>query len=326
MNKFALVSTLVLISILHSVAFGGTSEIATQDGEQIFIRGINAQINYTVNPASRSLRWTMPDGAGWSFEKRGAVLTFQGEEPDSRAEVDQMVKRLPAKVMIDISGPSLPVEIHLFDGVVNLTRGQHDARVVLRQGRVSSQQRSGILRVFGGRVDVQVSDQNGRVETDLFSGTQTVRNLKGEGRLEAFNGTLQLEGAQGVINLSSRQGTVKAQKVTGSLNVDLNKGQLTTQDVQGRLDAKLGETTANLNVPAETEVSVVDQNSRIQIQLPAASGARLQLRSTSGEIVTPAEVRVGRNAEGRSAVGNVKGASKKVHVSVRSEEGRISVK
>lgn len=320
------VMSFFLAALVPCFVAAAVSEIQVQEGDQIFVRGVNAQIRYTVQPTLKTLRWTVEEGGNWSHSRRGGVLTFEAQEPESRYDVEQTLAKLPPRITLDLQGPSLPFEAHLQDGSIHLLRGQHDARLMIRQGKVVSQSRSGLLKVVGGRVDTQITEHTGRVETDLFGGNSVVKRWKGEGRLDIFNGTLQMDNTEGTVTVNSNQSQIKMDKVSGSTTLDMNKGQFNAQNLQGRLEGRWEEIAANLQVLPETDVSIADRNSRIQVQVPPASGARLRLRSTRGEIAVPTGLRVFRTAEGRVSSGTLRGTSKRINVNVRSEDGHIRVK
>lgn len=316
---------IVALSVLLSFATPARAlDIPVKDGDQILLRGPAAQVHYTVVPGATVLKISELGPIGWEWERREQVLAIDGPEAGSRSEAASALRTAPARSVIDIQGPSLPIEIHLRDGSVTLTRGSHEARVNLQSGRVQSSARAGGLRVTGRKVDLAASDSTGRVDVDVYSGNVTLRNQQGDSNVELFSGALIADSGKGAMTVVTHSATGKVQKFSGTLQLDLGKGAFTATGVAGRVEGKTQEGNIALTISKDTDVNLNSQSGRVQINLPASSGASLNL-VTSGDIFVPRELRVVRGATQKVVRGKLRGEGSGQLI-VRALDGNVVVK
>lgn len=325
-----ILSGLLTLLFSQSVAWAAPVEIPFTEGDQILLRGVNAQITVqtvagAVGPGSK-LRITGLNEAGWSWERRDQVIAIDGPEGDSRRSLADQLKNPGARAVLEISGPSLPMEIHLRDGLVTLNRGQHEARVHMKSGRVVANSRTGTLRSSVLKGDVSVNDSNGRTDVDVYQGNINLKNCKGETDVALFGGALAVDQGSGTLSLNVSNATAKIQKFNGTLQVESRKGAVSGTGLQGRIEGTSAEGNFNFQVTGETDVNIKSQSGRVNVQLPPASGAMLNLMTGEGEIQVPSELKVARGALEKSVRGRVRGEGGKISVVVRSQEGTIVVK
>lgn len=326
MLRIVTVPCLVFVALLSLPGRADALEIPVKEGDRLVIRGTSVQITMTAVPGATSLRVNDPGSGGWSWSREEQNLVFQGAEPDSRKAVAEALRATPSRQVLQIEGPSLPLELHAMDGIVTLNRGQQEARITLKNGRVIAHQRTGGLRVSGLKTDVSVSDSSGRLALDLYQGNVVLKGQKGDADIDLFSGQLTAEQGQGTWSLTAAKGSAKLAKFSGTLQLDLGKSSLAATGLQGRVEGQTGESGVQLQVQPETEVNLKSQAGRIQVQVPPASGASLNLVTGEGDIAVPSELRVTRTPTEKSVRGRLKGEAGRVQVVVRSVEGNIVVK
>ncbi|MBX3040244.1 MAG: DUF4097 family beta strand repeat protein [Bdellovibrionaceae bacterium] len=302
-------------------------DIPVAANDKIILKGLNAQVSYSVQPGSSSLRVSGLEEAGWKWEKTNGRVYLLGPQADSRRGLEDQLRTPGKRAVIEITGASIASEIHLRDGVVNLNKGAHESTVTLRNGKVVALGRTGSLRAQVMKGEIFVSDGSGHVDLDLYQGSLTLRNLtQVEGEAYSFGGQLLVDNVKGNLAVTTSQSTAKVQKFTGTLVVENGKGAWTGTALQGRVEGSSGEGAINLQLIGETDVSFKAQSGRVSIQLPKSSGANLNLQTREGEISVPSEIRVNRTHLEKSVRGRLRGEAGKFSVMVRSQEGSIVVR
>ncbi|HRO67626.1 MAG TPA: DUF4097 family beta strand repeat-containing protein, partial [Pseudobdellovibrionaceae bacterium] len=295
--------------------------------DKIILKGMNAQVSYSVQPGTPSVRVNGLEEAGWTWEKSENRIHLLGPQADSRRGLEEQLRTPGKRAVVEIVGASAPVEIHLRDGVVNLNKGSHEATVTLRNGKVTALGRSGSLKAQVMKGEVFVSDGSGRVDIDVYQGQLTLRNLSPvEGEAYLFGGQLLVDTVKGTLAVTTSESTAKVQKFNGTLVVENGKGAWTGTALQGRVEGSSAEGSISLQLIGETDVSFKAQSGRVSVQLPKASGASLNLQTREGEISVPSEVRVNRGHLEKSVRGRLRGEAGRFNVMVRSQEGGIVVR
>ena len=323
---FRALTIIGIVGFSFSAAVASTNAMEVQDGDQLLVTGVNAQVNFVSIPGSRQLSLRGATENGWHLERRDHLLVIEGPQGDSRKAVLDQLKAPGPREIIDLQGPSMPIEIHLREGTVFLNKGQHEARVDLKNGHLTSTGRSGLLKASVLKGDVVVSDGTGPIDLDVYQGSISLKNLQVEGDIQVFGGSISVDQSRGRLSLNTNQALSKIQKFSGTLILENGKGTVTGNGLQGRIEGSSAEGAVHLQIVGETEVHLKTQTARVQIQLPPTSGALLSLTTNEGDIAVPSELKVNRGALEKTVRGRVKGEAGKVSVTVRSQEGSIVVK
>ena len=325
------------LSLYSSLALSAQFEVPLQEGDRLVIRGLSAQVQLVaqtaghISPSGGSLKISGPDEGSQAgkfvVQKRDHVIEITMNEFASKKDWKESLSRTGAySRKIEISGPSIPVEIHLRDGSVNLQHWTKEARVHLVQGKITSQNGSGGLQAQLQKGEITLVDQSGKIQTDSYNANVSIRNLNGDLEAQAFAGTLSLEKTKGFASLNTQQANVKVAQSSGSLQFENGKGPLTIQGYQGRVEGQTGEGTVNLSFLAESELNLKAKSGRITIQAPPNSGASVNLSTTEGDIFVPKELKVNRLGAEKNVRGRLRGETPKGLVLVRSQEGSIVLK
>lgn len=325
------ISYLLLGLILYaSPSFAAQFEVPLQEGDRLVIRGLSAQVQLVSQPGT-SLKITGPEEGSQAgrfvVQKRGQLIEIQMNEFSSKKDWKDSLSRAGAYARkIEVAGPSVPVEIHLRDGSVQLLRWTKEARVRMVQGKITSQNGSGGLQAQLQKGEINLVDQSGKISTDTYNANVTVKNLNGDLEAQAFAGVLSLEKTKGFASLNTQQANVKVAQSSGSLQFENGKGPLTIQGYQGRIEGQTGEGAVTLGFLAESEINLKAKSGRITIQSPPNSGASVNLSTTEGDIQVPKELKVNRLGAEKNVRGRLRGETPKGLVLVRSQEGSIILK
>lgn len=325
-KAFLLLSTTLFFSMAHAAVF----ELPVQEGDRILVKGLNAQVQF-VAQGGNQLRINGPQESSqagqYVVQRRDRVIEIQMNDFSSKKDWKEALGRSAQYARkIEISGPALPVEVHLRDGSVSLLRWTKEAHINLVNGRVSSQNGSSSLQARVSKGDVTVVEHNGKVSVDTYSGNITLRQITGDIDAQSFSGQLVVEKAKGFASINTQQANAKINQSSGSLQFENGKGPLTIQGYQGRIEGQNQEGVVSIGFLPDSEVHVKSKAGRINIQAPAGSGASVNLAAVEGDIFVPKELRVNRAGSEKSVRGRLRGESVKASVNVRSQEGSISVK
>ena len=311
-------------------AWAGVVEVPADGVQRLLIKGLEANVIVSSSPQAKAIRISGVDDVLtpglYIVEKKGSILEMHLNEWVSKNDWKAQLGAKRNRPTLEISGAPLAVEIYLRDGQVQLSKLSKETRVVSVKGRVTSTDSSGPLEIFLHQGDVVVQNQTGRTKIDQYQGTTTIRNVQADLDLAAFTSTVSVEKFRGLLNLNTQNSPTKITQSSGTVQLDNGKGAIVIQQFQGRVDGSTQEGPLNMTLLAESETHLRSQSGRVQIQLPAASGAALNLVTTEGDILIPEGLKINRGSAEKSFRGRLKGEIQKVAVTVRSQEGVILIK
>jgi DUF4097 and DUF4098 domain-containing protein YvlB len=214
-------------------------------------------------------------GDGWDGEGRGGSggrRVIVGDRGGSGTE---------AAADLEIEVPN-GQEIAIFLVAGEITARNLNGKILLdtHRAEVTATAMKGDLSIDTGSGDVQVDGMEGALLVDVGSGDVTLRNVKGS-ELDVDTGSGEVTGtaiASDALNID-----------TGSGGIDLDG--LTAQRVAvdvGSGDVELTWTTD----PGDVEID--SGSGSVTLNLPAASGATLEIETSSGDIESGFEIRTNR--------------------------------
>ena len=299
-------------------------EMTVQEGDQILVQGLHAHVTLTGAPTSTLKVKGLGDS--FVFERKDGTLWIHAKESDNRKEWKDGLKEWErTKASLEISGPALPTEIHLRQGSVYLLKWNKDARVELREGSVHVAQSNGAFRLNLHKGEVVASDVGGRLNLDMYQGSVSLKQMNVDADLRLFGSSLNVDGGRGHWSVAASNANAKLAKFSGTLQLDLSKGSLSATAFQGRAEGQAGESSVTLAGLPETDVNLKSTNGRLQVSLPPATGAFLNLATMDGELVGPPDVRVNRTATEKTIRTRYRGEGS-LTVTLRSQDGNIVVK
>ncbi len=320
----------IIISLLSVNLQAGIVEVPSDGVQRLVIRGLDANVVVTSQPQAKSIRINGVDDiltpGLYIAEKKGSTLEVHLNEWSTKADWNAQLAFKKNHPSLEISGFPVATEIYLHEGQVQISRLSKEVRVIVVKGRISSTDSSGPLEIFLHQGEVSVQNQTGRTKIDQYQGQTTIRNMQADLDLSAFNSNVSIEKFRGLLSLNTQNSPTKMLQSSGTLQLENGKGAILIQQFQGRVDGSTQEGPLNITLLADSETHLRSQSGRIQIQLPAASGAALNLASNEGDILIPEGLKISRAATEKSFRGRLRGDLQKAAVTVRSQEGSIIIK
>jgi hypothetical protein len=328
MSGLAAVFTCSLACLLVFSAgplLAATTELPVKGTERILISVPEAVINLQATPGAKTLKINLTDSAQDDF----LILTQDNTiqiKPKEALQKENFGKLAPKKRIIEISGRALPVEIHAFDGQVQLTRWSREALVHLQKGRVVSKEGAGHLKAHSQTGDITVLDHQGQVTLDTYKSNITVRNHSGDMDIENFTGETTIDKAKGFLSFNQGLGTTKIMGSSGSLQFEVNKGNFNVHSFLGRVEGQTIEGPVTVQMANDSEVNLKSKSGKVTVVSSPTSGALLNLTNQDGEIFAPNYLRVSRDGGMKTLRGRLKGDATKGSIVIRSQEGSINIR
>lgn len=321
-----LLISIVLLSC--KLVLAGVVELPATELQRIVVKGWDAQVTVTSN-ASKNLRISGVDDVLtpglYIVQKRGNNIEITLNEWTSKMEWKSQASR-KIRRNIDISGPSLPIEIYLKEGNVILTKWQKEAKISIAQGKVTSTDGTDRLDVSLHLGDVNVFGHKAKVKIDQYQGTINIKNHEGDIDLAAFGSPVVIEKAKGFLSLNTQNSQVKVLQSSGTVQIDNGKGPVNIQQFQGRVEGSTQEGGVTAVLQPDSEVHLRSAAGRVFVQLPPSSGAMINLLTQEGEISLPENLKITRTATEKFVRGRLRGEDQKMAITVRAQEGSIVIK
>lgn len=324
MFTLAALSVAMFVGISGHWAQAAVTEIPVRGSEKILISVPEAVVNVQATNA-RTLKINLVDGANEDYvvQNQSGLIRIAPKEP---LQKENFARVTPKRRLIEIQGPSVPLEVHSFEGQIQLNKWAKESLLQLQKGRIISREGQGTLVAHSQSGEIQVLDHQGRVEVDSYKSGVVVRNLTGDADIENFAGETTVDKARGFLSLNQGQGTTKVTGSGGTLQFEVTKGSMNVQGFQGRVEGQSLEGPVTVAMASETDVNLRSQNGRITVQTSPNSGTFLNLANSEGDIQVPSYLRVNRDGGQKTLKGRLKGESSKGSIVVRSQEGLILIR
>ncbi len=320
----AFAKAIILLFVTVYATFSYALDFPVRGNEKISISVPEAVINLQATASSNQLRINLTEGAAEDYmvNMENGTFVIRTKEPATKESFGQWT---PKKRVIEIQGPALPVEIHIFEGQVQLTKWSREALVHVQKGRIVSRDGTASLTAHSQNGEILVQNHQGRLDVDAYKSNITVRDLNGDADVENFAGETTVDKAKGYLSLNQGTGSTKVTGSSGTLQYELTKGNLSIQTFQGRVEGQSQEGPVVVTMAADSEISLKSQSGRVTVNTPKDSGASLNLVTQEGEISAPNTLKVNRDGGQKSLRGHLKG-EQKGSVFVRSQEGSIFIR
>lgn len=323
--------TLVLMNLLIQPLMAATFEAPVREGDRLVIKGLEAQVQLNATPGATSVRISGVEESGsegaYVVTKKDNIIEVSMNEYGSKKTWMNILPRAASQVRkIEITGASIPTEIHLKGGSVIAQKWGKDLKASLTSGKVISTGGVGTVQAYVQKGEIGVIDHAGKVTADSYAGTMGLRNIQGDVDASLFSGLLQMEKVRGFVSLSTQQANAKVNQGSGTIQFENGKGSLTLQAFQGRLEGQNQEGTVTVQMAMDSEVDVKAKAGKVNITPPPSSGASVNLFTVDGEIFVPKELKVNRLSSEKSVRGRLRGEAQRGSIVVRSQEATILVK
>jgi hypothetical protein len=165
------------------------------------------------------------------------------------------------------------------------------------------------------------------VQLGVVSATAVVAGASAKTSLKSVSGGMTLDGVTGTVDANTVSGSLEAQGLDGSVVFRSVSGDLTLAGgTVGRLEAKTvsGGVTADVELHAAGQLRIGTVSGDVALRLPAGTGARADLRSASGRIMTDFDDLTAHRAAGSKTLSATLGdGSGKLSVSTMSGDVTI---
>lgn len=321
---------IIIARVFLNTAFAISTEVPVMPGDRIAIKGLDAQVSLSAT-GGNSLKITGIEEGGsagiYTLVRKDNVFEIHMNEYSSlKSWLEVIPKASSNSKKIEISGPSVPVEINLRGGVVVAQKWQKELKITMTEGRVNLSNGAGEVQAHLLKGDINISDHNGKVIADSYSGGVHLKNIQGDVDASLFAGQLVLDKVKGFSNITTSQSQGRVLQSSGTLQFENGKGNLTFQNFQGRLEGQTVEGGVTISAVADSEVDIKSKSGKVSIQIPPNLGASLNLLTMEGDIIVPSDLKVTKVGTEKSVRGRMRGDAQKIAVSVRSQDGLISVK
>lgn len=327
----SIILLLVSVSLWSSVSKAKVILDSTMNSEAVqkmMITGVDANVVF-IQSATPGFSIEQNGGTEglWTANINEGVLTLEQKVFSTKKDLKESLNLAPAKVTLIVNSVGVPAELHLRSGSVTTQQWNSDLRLQMTQGKIVLNKVTGAVKINLQKGDLTASDLQGKTSVDLFQGSVTGKNWTGDGVLNLFNSQSQLDKLQGQYFVQSQMGSLKLNNSTGNWQIDNGKTTYVVQNHKGRFEGSTQDGSLQVQVLADSEINLKSMSGKIQLQLPAASGAWVNLLTQDGEINVPAELRVQKSTAEKTVKGRLKGTGEaKAHVTVRSQEGHIFLK
>jgi hypothetical protein len=164
-------------------------------------------------------------------------------------------------------------------------------------------------------------------QVGVIAATAIVSGIAARTSVKSVSGAITLDGVAGGIDARTVAGDVEAQDLSGQVTFNSVSGDLTLAGGSvNRLDAKTvtGSVTADVDLAAKGHMRVTTVSSDVALRLPASSSARVDLRSTSGRVLSEFDCLRATHSPASHAVSGTLGAGSG-RVSVTTLSGRVTL-
>lgn len=265
------------------------------------------------------------EGMAFSVKKEGGLIRIECTGVDSKEELAKAVKPGAGDFHFDIEGASLPVEVSVRGGNVNLQGWKQSVAAMIVEGRVQAAATENALRVQLQRGEVKIDGHRGPVVVDSQAAKIQVANVEGDMNVVNFAGESVLNSVRGNVDAKLDSGTFTIAKSSGSLDFILGKGSLNANGFSGPFRGENVSGSVSAELLGETEVSVESDRGSVSIKAPPGSGASVRLQTSEGSLASPASVKPAGGTV-KAAVGTLGGSGPKGSIHVRSKSGSIRLR
>ena len=127
------------------------------------------------------------------------------------------------------------------------------------------------------------------MQLGVVTASAVVSGISAATSVKSVSGAITLDGVTGAVDARTVSGDIEAQGLGGTIGFNSVSGDLTLADGSvDRLDAKTvsGRVTADVDLDQEAALRVATVSGPVAIRLPADASARVDLRSTTGRVLS----------------------------------------
>lgn len=334
------------------VSFGAPANDAGQDGvganpslqAQIpqDLPTTNANVKETAGPVSVTIKahkllsekglaqWaTKFESLSLQTRRDGHVVYIETKGTQAAADWLEWTSANSPEINIEVSmnsARSLPVEVSLHDGTVDVRGWQAAVSASIVQGSIRTTNTLGDLHVQVQHGDVRINRHHGAVDVDSFQGKLIADHVEGDIHLDNFSGDSSLKNIAGNVFVRTHSGPTNVANSTGAIDFELGRGALNVAKFEGPVRGQTDRAAVVAKLEGESDVNIESAQGPVAVRLPASSGAAIRLQTETGTLNVPEEIRPSQTASSKFASGRMKGAGPRGSVTIKSKAASIRVR
>lgn len=310
------VSAVILLLLSFSPLMTRAEDLSLVGTEKIILVSPQAVINVIPLAAGAQPVMKITSTSSQSFSTRTESNTLKVIGSGSRAT---------AAPKVDIYVNDVPIEIHLGDGQVNLTKSNNPVLIEMQRGRVVARDSRSAIQssiLAGG---LQLTNHQNRVQAEVFRGDMTVKGMAGDLTAVFWQGDVTLEKVQGSIQLKQHQGNTKSADGSGSFLFEIGKATAQINGFKGRIEGSMQEGVLGVVAAPEPEIHVKSQSGKVTISA-AGTNSLVTASTEDGDLFPPSSLRVGKVKGTKVIRGRLKGAKPGGRIDVIAQSGQVFLK
>lgn len=268
--------------------------------ESIVIKAVHLNLKFKSRNASLyTIKWT----GKLSFQKKEKVLKIQSSNFNTRQSWKPLSSGSPA--VLEISGPSLPVQLFSFSSKASFSRWTKPVFISLFKGTVRSVKSKGLWKI------------------SLKEGSINIHKHEGSLFVQGFHINQQLTSSQGQFQFYTNEGRLKLKQSEGQLNFITDKAGIELTQFKGSLKgfSQSGAIQAVLQ-PDVVELFAGKGPLRVSVRGYSPS---LKAYTEKGKIYGPAYLYKQFSGKSTEVSGRLRGYQKKGKLLLKSETGNIYI-
>jgi hypothetical protein len=305
--------------LIGQYAWSGAWDFPSAAIAEVIITGSGANLQVTQGPVNSPVKIMVsgPFENRWSSVIEAEKLKLQNaSDANTNGQETSIQIQLPA-------GKKLTVALN--EGKLNLGPQIGGVFVRILKGQVVAQKTTENLQIYIQKGDVQVDSHQGDLNIESYSAKVVVKNSQGDLEISNFMGESVVERAASRVNIQSRLGNARILMPKAGVNFNWGLGQLSVSDLVGRCEGNLEEGSLTVSELPDSELEVRAIKGKIQVNLPSSSGAWLNLRTSSTELVVPSPLKPAKDAKYSVVKGRLSGTNKG-SVVIHGEETSVVVR
>ncbi len=312
----SIVSLFLVLSALSWSQIASSEDLPLTGTEKIILVSPQAVINVIplAAGAQATLRITPSSSQSFSSRSDGTTLKVIGSGT-----------RGATAPKIDIYINDVPIEVHLIEGQVNLTKSNNPVTIELQRGRVVAKDSRSAIQASILSGGLSISNHQNRIQAEIFKGDLTVKGLSGDLNAVLWQGEVFLDKVQGSLNLKQYQGNAKSTEGSGSLVFEIGRANVSFNGFKGRVEGSSQEGTVNLTAGSEPEVHIKSQLGKININ-GGGTNSFVSIITEDGEIFPPSSLRVAKVKNTKVLKGRLKGSKPGGRIEVVAQAGQVFLK
>lgn len=314
MNSIATLSSFVAAMFLALSA--GAEDLQLAGAEKIILVSPQAVINVIPLAAGAQpiLRITGTNTQSFSSRTDGNTLKVIGTGT-----------RGNAAPKIDIYMNDVPIEIHLIEGQVNLSKSNNPVILELQRGRVLAKDSRSALQASVLNGGLTLTNHQNRVQVELFKGDLAVKGMVGDLSATVWQGDVVLEKIQGSLHLKQYQGNLKTIEGGGALFFEIGRANAQLNGFKGRVEGSLQEGNLGLVAALEPEIHIKSQTGKVTVA-GGGTASTVSVSTEDGDIFPPSGLRVARLKNTKIVRGKLKGTRPGGRIDVVAQAGQVYLK